>query len=551
MTFLIPILGGIGLFLIGVWMMTEGLKLAAGGFLQRILASATSSPLRGLGAGIFITALVRSSSAVTVATIGFVNAGLLALAPAVWVVFGTNIGTTTTAWLVVLAGTGFQAATMALPMVGIGMIMRLGAARRPRLGGLGQAIAGFGVFFLGIGFLQDGFDDVTPLLATLDLDPDAWLAVPAFVLLGFALTVVTQSSSAAIAIALTASAGGSVPLILAAAAVIGTNIGTTSTAAFAAVGATAPARRVAAAHIIFNVVTAVIALALLPWLVAASQAVAGWASGGDGITVTLAVFHTIFNCLGVLAIAGVSKRLIDWLGTRFVTQEERIGRPRFLDATLVGVPDLALRALVREVWHMADIAFEVARARISGSAQERQRVAGMHMGALRLGKEIRAVIARLGGQSLPEPVSAALPDIIRGVQHIEEVLRISNQTAPPPERDPVAEEMLGPLRAQTLAVLRPFDDADPAAEDEIAPLARIEETYQDLKTRFLRQTGRGMDVATMEHAFLQSRLLRRVAEEALKARRRLGPWKTHLEGVLQGGDAEPMAPSADRSVSGA
>ena len=262
MSFAIPILGGIGLFLVGVWMMTEGLKLAAGGLLQRILASATSSPLRGLAAGIFITALVRSSSAVTVATIGFVNAGLMALAPAVWVVFGTNLGTTTTAWLVVLAGTGFDAATMALPLVGIGMILRLVGANRQRTAGLGQAIAGFGVFFLGIGFLQDGFDDVTPMLATLDLDAGAWLAVPAFVALGFALTVVTQSSSAAIAIALTASAGGSVPLLLAAAAVIGTNIGTTSTAAFAAVGATAPARRVAAAHIIFNVVTAVIALAL-------------------------------------------------------------------------------------------------------------------------------------------------------------------------------------------------------------------------------------------------------------------------------------------------
>ena len=136
MSFAIPILGGIGLFLVGVWMMTEGLKLAAGGLLQRILASATSSPLRGLAAGIFITALVRSSSAVTVATIGFVNAGLMALAPAVWVVFGTNLGTTTTAWLVVLAGTGFDAATMALPLVGIGMILRLVGANRQRTAGL-------------------------------------------------------------------------------------------------------------------------------------------------------------------------------------------------------------------------------------------------------------------------------------------------------------------------------------------------------------------------------------------------------------------------------
>lgn len=548
MSFLILILGGIGLFLIGVSMMTEGLKSAAGGLLQRILASATSSPLRGLAAGIFITALVRSSSAVTVATIGFVNAGLLTLAPAVWVVFGTNIGTTTTAWLVVLAGTGFQAATMALPMVGIGMILRLAASRHQRLAGLGQAIAGFGVFFLGIGFLQDGFDDITPYLATLDLDADAWLAVPAFVLLGFALTVVTQSSSAAIAIALTASAGGSVPLILAAAAVIGTNIGTTSTAAFAAIGATAPARRVAAAHIIFNVVTAVIALLLLPWLVAASEIIAEWAWGDTSITVTLAVFHTIFNCLGVLAIAGVARLLIDWLGTRFVTQEERIGRPRYLDATLVGVPDLALRALVREVRRMADISFEVARTRIAEPETARRSVAGMHMGALRLGKEIRSVIGRLGGQTLPDAVAAALPDIIRGVQHLEEVLRISNQLAPGSVRKIADGPLLDNLAEMTLTVLRPWDESDAASDEEAAPQARIEDAYQELKSSLLLQAGRGrMDVATMERAFLESRLLRRVAEEALKARRRLKPWQAHLEDVLEG--TEPDAPAEPKIAS--
>lgn len=530
MSFAIPIFGGIGLFLIGVGMMTEGLKAAAGGMLQRILASATSSPLRGLAVGIFITALVRSSSAVTVATIGFVNAGLLALAPAVWVVFGTNIGTTTTAWLVVLAGTGFDAATIALPTIGIGMILRLAAWRHQRLSGLGQAIAGFGVFFLGIGFLQQGFDDVTPYLAMLNFDASAWYAVPAFVLLGIALTVVTQSSSAAIAIALTASAGGSVPLLIAASVVIGTNIGTTSTAAFAAIGATAPARRVAAAHIIFNVITAIIALALLPWLVRASAAIAGWASADGGITVTLAVFHTIFNCLGVLAIAGVARRLIDWLGTRFVTQEERIGRPRYLDATLMGVPELALRALIREVRHMAEISFEVARTRVGEPESALPQVAGMHVGALRLGKEVRSAIGRLGGQSLSETVSAALPDVIRGVQHLEEVLHISNQLAPLPARRETNGDMLDGLRSLTLAALRPWGEIDVGAEDEAAPQTRVEEAYQELKNNLLRQAGSGsIDVNAMERVFLEARLLRRVAEEALKARRRLRPWQPHLD----------------------
>ncbi len=510
-------------------MMTEGLKLAAGGLLQRILASATGSPLRGLAAGIFITALVRSSSAVTVATIGFVNAGLLALTPAVWVVFGTNIGTTTTAWIVVLAGTGFDAATMALPAVGLGMVVRLAATERQRMAGLGQAVAGFGVFFLGIGFLQDGFDDFTPMLTALDFDAGAWLAVPAFVLLGFALTVVTQSSSAAIAIALTASAGGSVPLVLAAAAVIGTNIGTTSTAAFAALGATAPARRVAAAHIVFNVLTAVLALALLPWLVALSRAIAAWSAGDGGAIVTLAIFHTAFNCLGVAAMAVVAPRLIAWLGNRFVSQEERIGKPRYLDKTLIGVPELALRALVMETGRMAETAFEVARARIVKPADARQKVAGMHVGALRLGREIRSAIGRLSGQTLPERVAAALPDIIRGVQHLEEVLRISGQLEPPEEVAAPEGAKLKKLRDMALDSLGSMDDGAKVTDGGGMAQAAVEEAYQKLKAQLLTDAGKGrIGVGQMEAAFLQSRLLRRIAEEAQKARRRLQPWRQQL-----------------------
>jgi phosphate:Na+ symporter len=218
MTFAIHILGGIGLFLVGVWMMTDGLKAAAGDLLRRILVSATSSPLRGLFAGFLITTLVRSSAAVTIATIGFVNAGLIGLAPAIWLVYGTNIGTTTTAWLVALAGANFDIAALALPLIGIGMLLRLLAGTNERLMGLGMAVAGFGAFFVGIGFLQQGFDDVTPHLAAFDLDPTGWLAVPAFVGLGIVLTLLTQSSAVAVAIVLTASAGGSVARQLAPAA---------------------------------------------------------------------------------------------------------------------------------------------------------------------------------------------------------------------------------------------------------------------------------------------------------------------------------------------
>ncbi|MDP1555915.1 MAG: Na/Pi symporter, partial [Hyphomonas sp.] len=163
----LELLGGVGLFLLGMNLLTDGLKLAAGDGLRAILRRWTGTPIRGLSAGAMLTGLVQSSSAVTVATIGFVNAGLLTLNQAVWVIFGANIGTTMTGWLVSLIGLKIDVGAMALPFIGIGMLGRLVTAHRPRASGIGQAVAGFGLFFLGIGILKDGFGELIPQLSFL------------------------------------------------------------------------------------------------------------------------------------------------------------------------------------------------------------------------------------------------------------------------------------------------------------------------------------------------------------------------------------------------
>jgi Na+/phosphate symporter len=140
---------GVGLFLLGMGLMTDGLKLAAGPALERTLARSTKTRLRGLASGALVTLLVQSSSAVTVATIGFVNAGLLTLGQSLWVLFGANVGTTMTGWLVALVGLKFDIALLALPLIGLGMLLRL-TGEGSRRGALGTAVAGFGVLFLGI-----------------------------------------------------------------------------------------------------------------------------------------------------------------------------------------------------------------------------------------------------------------------------------------------------------------------------------------------------------------------------------------------------------------
>ncbi|MEQ8514773.1 MAG: Na/Pi symporter, partial [Chromatocurvus sp.] len=259
-------LGGIGLFLLGMRLMTDGLKVAAGGALRELLKAATGSRLRALLFGAGITALVQSSSAVIFATIGFVNAGLLSLGPAVNLIIGANLGTTLTSWIVALVGFKLDLKLFAMPMIAIGTALWLsGASRR---GALGGAIIGFGVFFLGLDVLKDAFSGLDQALDLAAFAGDGILALLMFTGIGVLLTLLMQSSSAALAVTLTAAAQGVISLEAAAGIVVGANIGTTSTAVFSTIGATAAARRTAASHVVFNVIAGVLALLLLPWLIA-------------------------------------------------------------------------------------------------------------------------------------------------------------------------------------------------------------------------------------------------------------------------------------------
>lgn len=288
-------LGGLGLFLLGMWLITEGLRVAAGHSLERLLSSWTSSRLRGLLSGTMLTALVQSSSAVTVAALGFVNTGLLRFERAVWVIFGSNVGTTLTAWLVALVGFKFKIDVMALPLIGVGALLRV-FAPVDRYRNLGMALAGFGILFLGIQTLASGFDSLGQQVSLNGQEHSLLLMV----LIGMALTTMMQSSSAAMALVLTALVGGLVGFEDAAAVVIGANVGTTSTALIATLGATSNARRLASAHVLFNVLTGLVALILLSPLLA----LVGWGASVLSLehdpASRLALFHTSFNILGIL-----------------------------------------------------------------------------------------------------------------------------------------------------------------------------------------------------------------------------------------------------------
>ncbi|WP_144393446.1 Na/Pi cotransporter family protein [Pleionea sediminis] len=358
MSTLIAVIGGLGVFILAVSMMTDGLKQAAGSSLRALLAVWTSSARRGVFSGFLMTAIVQSSSAVTVATIGFVNAGLLTVRQALGVVYGSNVGTTITGWLVVLTGLKVDIHAIALPLIGIGMFIRM-VNKEGKFPSIGLAIAGFGLFFLGIDILKGAFETLAVNFELSQVSADGFQGVLMFLFVGIVMTVVTQSSSASIALTITASTAGVIHIDAAASMVIGANVGTTSTAIIATIGATPNAKRVALAQVLFNVSTGMIALLLFPVMFMFIHGFSQLFYLSTEPSVALALFHTVFNILGVLIILPVNNRLANFLESRFVSYQSEPSKLKYLDKTLVNTPVLAVNALILELRSMAKRVLEL------------------------------------------------------------------------------------------------------------------------------------------------------------------------------------------------
>lgn len=341
-------LGGLGLFILAIGLMTDGLKAVAGSSLRHILSSWTKTPVRGIFSGFLMTAIVQSSSAVTVASLGFVNAGLLNMRQVLGVIFGANIGTTMTGWLVAILGFKLNIEAFALPLVGIGMMFKL-TQQQGRLAAVGQTLVGFGLFFIGIGVLKEAFDGVMPSFPISQFAAEGVGGILIYLLVGVMITVLTQSSSASIALTITAAGSGMIEMYSAGAMAIGANIGTTSTAAFAAVGATSAAKRAAAAQVLFNLVTAVIALLILPVLFYLIHQISDALELDADPAFSLALFHTLFNFMGILLMYPFIGQLAHWLEKRFRSREETESEPLYLDKNIARTPALAINALLNEL----------------------------------------------------------------------------------------------------------------------------------------------------------------------------------------------------------
>lgn len=352
------IAAGVAIFLFGMLFLEDGFKAFTGGLLEKILQKTTNKLWKALSFGVVSTTLMQSSSLVSVITISFLSAGLIGLAAGIGIIFGANLGTTTGAWLIAGFGLKVKISAYAMPMLVFGIVLAFQKSKA--LKGIGYILAGLGFLFLGIHYMKEGFESFK---STIDLAQFAVAGYPGLFLfagIGIFATVVMQSSHATLVLIITALAAGQITYENALALAIGANVGTTITAILGSLSANVDGKRLAGAHLIFNVVTGVVAITFIDQI---KEAVV-WVSDGVGIaqddyTLKLAVFHTIFNLLGILLMLPFVNALVTLLQGLFKEKKVGVEQPMYLNDSALEFPDTALESVRKEVLHLYDSAFEI------------------------------------------------------------------------------------------------------------------------------------------------------------------------------------------------
>jgi phosphate:Na+ symporter len=341
------IAAGVALFLFGMLSLERGFKALSGGVLQQWLQRSTDRIWKSLSVGVITTTLMQSSSLVSVLSISFISAGLIPLAAGLGIVFGANLGTTTGAWLIAVFGLKVKLSAYALPLLIFGIALQF--QRRRRWQNIGHILTGIGFIFFGIHLMKQGFSAYESLLMLEGIDSQLWLSRLMFVAIGILATVIMQSSHATLILILTALTNGQIDYEAALAVAIGANVGTTITALIGAMGANNAGRQLAVGHLLFNLVTGLLALLLLPWLLALTEWLAHWLGlPPDSATLRLALFHTLFNLLGVVLMTPWIHALASLLQRWIVAKEADIKRPRYLNEAALASPASALHVSQRE-----------------------------------------------------------------------------------------------------------------------------------------------------------------------------------------------------------
>ncbi len=427
---LLTLLGALGLFLYGMKVMSGALQDLAGGRMRSILAATTSNRFFGLLSGFSLTAIIQSSSATTLMVVSFASAGLLTLTESIGVIMGANIGTTVTAWLISIFGFKVSMSAIALPLVGLGFLLTLQKSRK--LQHWGYFVIGFAVLFIGLQFLKDSVPDIRNNPEVLGFLADytsmGYVSVLLFLVIGTVLTLVVQSSSATMALTLLMSYEGWLPFDMAAAMVMGQNIGTTITAVLAALVANYQARRVACAHFIFNVLGVGWVLVLFyPYLRGVDLVtlrIEGTSPylNPESVPVALSLFHSSFNILNALLLIGfvnVLAQIVERLVPEQAEPEREIDQPVFLTEVSLQYPLTGIKALFDESLRLLQEAGY--KAITHGLSVHREQ---LHSGA-----RLRDVLAR--GEVIPVDIGKLYDTRIKSIygQILEYATRLQSEFA--------------------------------------------------------------------------------------------------------------------------
>ena len=366
MMMILQLLGALGMFLYGMNLMSNGLQKAAGSKMRGLLTKMTSSPFKGVMTGLGITSVIQSSSATTVMTVGFVNAGLLTLSESVGVIMGANIGTTVTAWMVSWLGFKSDISVLAIPLMAVGFILSL--SKRDKRRHISELIIGFSLLFLGLSFMKNSVPDLSPEYMGFiqEWTSFGFGSVLIFLMFGTLLTLVLQSSSATMAITLIMVNMGWIPFEMGAAMVLGENIGTTITANIAAAVGNVNAKRAAMSHTLFNLFGVIWALIFLKPLLAlvgiiiASMGLPNPLEVVDGTASLygISMLHTLFNVINTLILIWFVKyivKAVTYIVKDKKSAEDDTVKLKYIHAGQLDTAELSIEQARNEVVHFAEI----------------------------------------------------------------------------------------------------------------------------------------------------------------------------------------------------
>ncbi len=352
------IAAGLALFLFGMISLEEGFKAFTGGTLETLLRKSTDRVWKSILLGISTTTIMQSSSLVSLITISFLSAGLMDLGAGIGIIFGANLGTTTGAWLVAGFGLKVNIAAYSMPLLVFGVLLIFQQSKA--LKGIGHGLAGLGLLFLGIHYMKEGFDAFSQNIDLANYAVSGYPGLFLFTLIGILATVVLQSSHATLVLIITALAAQQITYENAMALAIGANVGTTITAMLGAVSANIEGKRLAVAHLIFNVVTGLLAILLISQLIWTVD----WVSASIGIrdhdyTLKLAVFHTLFNLLGLVIMTPLIQQMVALLERVVKAPATDRTQPLYLNEATLEVPAAAVEAVRKELVRLYENAFHL------------------------------------------------------------------------------------------------------------------------------------------------------------------------------------------------